>query len=103
MTGVVIALGGKTKDVGETMLTDGSACVINAMKKYDGIAMPLTCDNCSSRREGFGGLNILVSAKSLPRTRNPSRENFEPEEGFFDSRRNLQIPPFGFGNYRLLR
>jgi len=35
VTGVVIALGGKTKDVGETMLTDGSACIINAMKKYD--------------------------------------------------------------------
>ena len=34
VTGVVIALGGKTKDVGETMLTDGSACIINAMKKY---------------------------------------------------------------------
>jgi len=30
--GVVVALGGKTKDVGPTMLTDGTACVINAMK-----------------------------------------------------------------------
>ena len=48
------------------------------------------------------GLKILVSAKSLPRTRNPSRENFEPEEGFFDSGRNLQIPPVASGNYRLL-
>mmetsp|Transcript_33902 Transcript_33902/g.85335 ORF Transcript_33902/g.85335 Transcript_33902/m.85335 type:complete len:305 (-) Transcript_33902:518-1432(-) len=31
-TGVVIALGGKSKDVGKTMLTDGSLNVINAMK-----------------------------------------------------------------------
>lgn len=31
-TGVVISLGGKTKDVGKTMLTDGSLNVINAMK-----------------------------------------------------------------------
>lgn len=31
-TGVVIALGGKTKDVGKTMLTEGSLNVINAMK-----------------------------------------------------------------------
>uniref|UniRef100_A0A7S1TBA0 NAD(P)-binding domain-containing protein n=1 Tax=Tetraselmis chuii TaxID=63592 RepID=A0A7S1TBA0_9CHLO len=30
--GVVIALGGKTKDVGPTMLTDGTRCVINAMQ-----------------------------------------------------------------------
>ena len=33
--GVIIALGGKTKDVGPTMLTDGSAIIIDAMKKYD--------------------------------------------------------------------
>jgi len=31
-TGVVIALGGKTKDVGTTMLTDGTTNVITAMK-----------------------------------------------------------------------
>lgn len=30
--GVVIALGGKTSDVGDTMLTDGTTTVINAMK-----------------------------------------------------------------------
>lgn len=30
--GVVVALGGKTKDVGPTMLTDGTTNVINAMK-----------------------------------------------------------------------
>jgi len=34
VTGVVVALGGKTKDVGPTMCTDGTTCVINAMKKY---------------------------------------------------------------------
>ena len=33
--GVIISLGGKTKDVGPTMLTDGTATVIAAMKKYD--------------------------------------------------------------------
>ena len=33
--GVIIALGGKTKDVGPTMLTDGSQNIINMMKKYD--------------------------------------------------------------------
>jgi len=32
--GVVIALGGKTKDVGDTMLTDGTSNIISAMKKY---------------------------------------------------------------------
>jgi len=32
--GVVIALGGKTKDVGPTMLTDGTNNIIEAMKKY---------------------------------------------------------------------
>jgi len=32
VTGVVVALGGKTKDVGETMLTDGTANIIKAMK-----------------------------------------------------------------------
>ena len=31
--GVVIALGGKTKDVGPTMLTDGTLNIINSMKK----------------------------------------------------------------------
>lgn len=30
--GVVIALGGKTKDVGETMCTDGTVAVMDAMK-----------------------------------------------------------------------
>lgn len=30
--GVIVALGGKTKDVGETMLRDGTSNVINAMK-----------------------------------------------------------------------
>lgn len=33
ISGVVISLGGKTKDVGPTMLTDGTSCVINGMKK----------------------------------------------------------------------
>jgi len=33
--GVIVALGGKTKDVGETMLTDGTANVIASMKKRD--------------------------------------------------------------------
>lgn len=32
---VVIALGGKTKDVGKTMLADGTLNVIQAMKKHD--------------------------------------------------------------------
>jgi putative NADH-flavin reductase len=31
--GVIVALGGKTKDVGETMLTDGTKVVIAAMKE----------------------------------------------------------------------
>lgn len=30
--GVVVALGGKTKDVGPTMLTDGTRCIISALK-----------------------------------------------------------------------
>jgi nucleoside-diphosphate-sugar epimerase len=30
--GVIVALGGRTSDVGETMLTDGTTNVINAMK-----------------------------------------------------------------------
>jgi len=30
--GSIVALGGKTKDVGPTMLTDGTSCVINAQK-----------------------------------------------------------------------
>lgn len=30
ITGVVIALGGKTADVGKTMLTDGNSCPANA-------------------------------------------------------------------------
>jgi len=34
ITGAVVALGGKTKDVGPTMCTDGTACVIEACKKY---------------------------------------------------------------------
>lgn len=33
LSGVVIALGGKTKDVGPTMLTDGTRNIINSMKK----------------------------------------------------------------------
>eukprot|EP00286_Rhodomonas_abbreviata_P021379 CAMPEP_0181314002 /NCGR_PEP_ID=MMETSP1101-20121128/14567_1 /TAXON_ID=46948 /ORGANISM="Rhodomonas abbreviata, Strain Caron Lab Isolate" /LENGTH=292 /DNA_ID=CAMNT_0023421029 /DNA_START=34 /DNA_END=912 /DNA_ORIENTATION=- len=32
ITGVIVALGGKTADVGETMLTDGTTNIINAMK-----------------------------------------------------------------------
>jgi len=35
VTGVVVALGGKTADVGETMLTDGTACIIKAMKQSE--------------------------------------------------------------------
>ena len=34
-TGVVVSLGGKTKDVGKTMLTDGTLNVINAMKRSE--------------------------------------------------------------------
>ena len=33
ISGVIVALGGKTKDVGPTMLSDGTRCIINAMKK----------------------------------------------------------------------
>mmetsp|Transcript_32956 Transcript_32956/g.47629 ORF Transcript_32956/g.47629 Transcript_32956/m.47629 type:complete len:276 (+) Transcript_32956:17-844(+) len=32
ISGVIVALGGKTKDVGPTMLTDGTSCIISAMK-----------------------------------------------------------------------
>ena len=32
ITSVVVSLGGKTADVGETMLTDGTTNIINAMK-----------------------------------------------------------------------
>lgn len=32
ITGVIVALGGKTKDVGPTMLTDGTKCIIQGMK-----------------------------------------------------------------------
>ena len=32
--GVVVALGSKSKDVGPTMLTDGTSCIIDACKKY---------------------------------------------------------------------
>ncbi|CAE8609626.1 unnamed protein product [Polarella glacialis] len=35
VTGVVVALGGKTADVGETMLTDGTSNIIAAMKRID--------------------------------------------------------------------
>jgi putative NADH-flavin reductase len=35
VTGVVVALGGKTKDVGPTMLQDGTANIIRAMKAND--------------------------------------------------------------------
>lgn len=35
ITGVVIALGGKTADVGKTMLTDGTTNIITAMKEKD--------------------------------------------------------------------
>ena len=40
---MVIALGGKTKDVGPTMLTDGTACIINSMKKH-GVKRVCTCE-----------------------------------------------------------
>lgn len=33
LVGVVVSLGGKTKDVGPTMLTDGTTNVISAMKR----------------------------------------------------------------------
>lgn len=33
--GVIVALGGKTSDVGDTMLTDGTTNIINAMKEND--------------------------------------------------------------------
>jgi len=32
ISGVIVALGGKTKDVGPTMLTDGTSCIVSAMK-----------------------------------------------------------------------
>ena len=32
ITGVIVALGGKTKDVGPTMLSDGTRCILNAMR-----------------------------------------------------------------------
>ena len=35
ISGVVVALGGKTKDVGPTMLTDGTTNIVNAMNKYN--------------------------------------------------------------------
>ena len=33
--GVIVGLGGKTSDVGDTMLTDGTVVVMNEMKKKD--------------------------------------------------------------------
>ena len=35
ITGAIVALGGKTADVGKTMCTDGTACVIDACKRFD--------------------------------------------------------------------
>ncbi len=33
ISGVVVALGGRTANVGETMLTDGTKCIVDAMKR----------------------------------------------------------------------
>jgi nucleoside-diphosphate-sugar epimerase len=33
ISGVIVALGGRTKSVGPSMLNDGTTCIINAMKK----------------------------------------------------------------------
>lgn len=33
LSGVIVALGGRTKNVGKTMLTDGTTCIVNAMKR----------------------------------------------------------------------
>jgi len=33
VTGVIVSLGGKTKDVGKTMLSDGTSAIVNAMKR----------------------------------------------------------------------
>lgn len=32
ISGVIVVLGGRTKDVGPTMLSDGTRCIVNAMK-----------------------------------------------------------------------
>jgi len=33
VTGVIVSLGGRTKDVGKTMLSEGTSAVVNAMKR----------------------------------------------------------------------
>jgi nucleoside-diphosphate-sugar epimerase len=37
LSGVIVALGGRTKNVGPTMLTDGTKNIVNAMKRKSGI------------------------------------------------------------------
>ena len=61
----------------------------------------LTLDNCRKRREGFGGPEINGSVNIPPSIVKSPPGGFEGAEGFIDFGRNLQIPPFGSGSYRL--
>ena len=72
-TGIVVSLGGKTKDVGATMLTDGTTNVINAMKAA-GVDKDGECFFSSLSRYFFLRMGNVIDGVCFVNSENRNRD-----------------------------
>lgn len=80
VTGVVVALGGKSKDVGPTMLTDGTTNVIDSMKsnglKKVAVVTSIGCGDSSDQAPIVFKLLMFTVMKNIFNDKNKQEELF---------------------------
>jgi len=69
ITGAVVCLGGKTKKVGKTMLTDGTAAVVNSCKRFGvkriAVVTSLGCGDSQRKAPFFFKVLIKTMMRSI--------------------------------------
>lgn len=103
LCGVVVALGGRTKDVGPTLLTDGTKCILNGMKKQPAakrIALITSIGVGDSEKKApftFKALMYTVMRKSFA-DKNNQEKLFTAASGPGHNLEYCIVRPGGLGN-----
>lgn len=103
IAGVIVSLGGKTKLVGKTMLTDGTTCIIDAMKrlsKTKRIAVVTSIGTGDSERQAPFTFKVLMYTvmKSIFADKNNQEKLFTEATGPGHDLDYCVVRPGGLGN-----
>jgi len=78
ITGAVVCLGGKTKNVGKTMLFDGTACVVDACKRFGvkriAVVTSIGCGSSESQAPFFFKILMKTMMSSIFADKNKQGE-----------------------------